>query len=274
MRHPSSILGSSTTYLNYYNKYVIEKEEGFFIQYICRICGKLKDESEFYRRSDTGKLRTECKVCCSNRSLTLEQKEAKQLYDKQRYQNNRTQILEQARQHRKTNKQEILLKEREYNLLHRDAILTRKKKYNKQYYEQNKHAILAKYKHMYLNTKYGIDRRMLNVFSKCFHKCERDVQYDFNAFGLSYTFQDVIKKFDILLHNMGLNYSDYGTKWEIDHIIPRNLFNYNSIQDKEFKICWSLLNLRPLLIESNRSRPKDGSDISEKQKNEIMNQDF
>ena len=62
--------------------------------------------------------------------------------------------------------------------------------------------------------------------------------------------------------------------WEIDHIIPKNQFKFSSADDKDFKICWSLANLRPLEKIANRSRPKDGSDVSEELKQKILSQEF
>ena len=68
-----------------------------------------------------------------------------------------------------------------------------------------------------------------------------------------------------------MSWGNYGSYWEIDHIIPKNLFNYSSHEDKDFKICWSLNNLRPLTVFENRSRPKNGSDISNELKYKILN---
>lgn len=68
-----------------------------------------------------------------------------------------------------------------------------------------------------------------------------------------------------------MNWDNYGSYWEIDHIIPQNLFKYSTAKDKEFQICWSLYNLRPLEKYKNRQRPKDGSDISEEIKRKIIN---
>ena len=65
-----------------------------------------------------------------------------------------------------------------------------------------------------------------------------------------------------------------GEYWEIDHIIPLNLFNYESEQDEQFKICWSLANLRPLEKIANKKRPKDGSDISKEQAINILGLDL
>jgi hypothetical protein len=42
-----------------------------------------------------------------------------------------------------------------------------------------------------------------------------------------------------------MSFDNYG-EWQIDHIKPKSDFNYNSVNDKEFKECWKLDNLRPL----------------------------
>lgn len=67
-----------------------------------------------------------------------------------------------------------------------------------------------------------------------------------------------------------MNWNNYGSYWEIDHIIPQNTFNFETENDKDFKICWSLANLRPLEKIANRRRPKDGSDVSDEIKNNIL----
>lgn len=69
-----------------------------------------------------------------------------------------------------------------------------------------------------------------------------------------------------------MSWDNYGTYWEIDHIIPQNLFNIQSPEDPDFKICWSLANLRPLEKSLNRQRPKDGSDVPDEVKQNILNQ--
>jgi hypothetical protein len=39
--------------------------------------------------------------------------------------------------------------------------------------------------------------------------------------------------------------------WNIDHIIPRSDLPYTSMEDENFKKCWSLENLRPLSAKQN-----------------------
>lgn len=54
----------------------------------------------------------------------------------------------------------------------------------------------------------------------------------------------------------GMSWDNYGM-WHIDHIVPISAHNYSSVDDIDFKKCWSLKNLRPLwasdnLIKSNK----------------------
>jgi hypothetical protein len=43
----------------------------------------------------------------------------------------------------------------------------------------------------------------------------------------------------------GMTWENYG-EWHIDHIKPISLFVFESVDDKEFKECWSLNNLQPM----------------------------
>lgn len=53
----------------------------------------------------------------------------------------------------------------------------------------------------------------------------------------------------------GMTWDKYMNKEiDVDHIIPKQLFNYNTAEDLEFKLCWSLDNLRPMWSSINRSR--------------------
>ena len=71
-----------------------------------------------------------------------------------------------------------------------------------------------------------------------------------------------------------MDWSNMGSYWEINHIIPQNLFTYDSEQDEQFKICWSLKNLRPLEKIKNKSRPKYGQDVSKEQAISILGQNL
>ena len=53
-----------------------------------------------------------------------------------------------------------------------------------------------------------------------------------------------------------MSWLNYGEFWELDHIIPRFKFYYESYDDEQFKQCWALNNLRPLEVKENRCRAK------------------
>jgi len=51
-----------------------------------------------------------------------------------------------------------------------------------------------------------------------------------------------------------MNWSNYGSVWEIDHKIPISVHNFERPEDLDFRICWSLKNLQPLERLKNRSK--------------------
>jgi len=53
-----------------------------------------------------------------------------------------------------------------------------------------------------------------------------------------------------------MTWENYGSYWQIDHIIPRRVFNFGKPEDIDFKRCWALNNLRPL--EKNKNQHKQG----------------
>jgi len=50
-----------------------------------------------------------------------------------------------------------------------------------------------------------------------------------------------------------MSWDNYG-KWHVDHILPITSFEFETVDDNEFKKCWSLENLRPLWGPENISK--------------------
>ena len=48
-----------------------------------------------------------------------------------------------------------------------------------------------------------------------------------------------------------MNWNNYGSVWVIDHIIPKSFFKYDSVDSEDFRSCWALTNIQPLLYEDN-----------------------
>ena len=53
----------------------------------------------------------------------------------------------------------------------------------------------------------------------------------------------------------GMAWDNYGKDgWEVDHKVPDSLFYYSTVNDVQFKECWSLSNLQPMWASDNRSK--------------------
>ena len=52
----------------------------------------------------------------------------------------------------------------------------------------------------------------------------------------------------------GMNWENYGSFWEIDHIVPISAFNFEAHENIDFKRCWELKNLQPLEKAKNRKK--------------------
>lgn len=76
------------------------------------------------------------------------------------------------------------------------------------------------------------------------------------AVAVGYTLADLMQHIERQFLP-GMNWENHGRgagKWHIDHIVPKNCFQFTSIDDLEFKACWALTNLRPLWQDDNLSK--------------------
>ena len=208
----------------------------------CVKCKQLKNISDFYREKDNI-----CKDCIrkTSKEYYLKNKANRQAYQKKYY----NEHLEYRKQYDKKygdeHREERNKKQREYYLKNKDIIREKDKKRNK-------------------NIGRTFSRNLYDGLKS--NKAGRHWE-DLVPYNLQQLCQHLESQF-----TSSMTWSNYGTYWEIDHIIPQNTFNISSPEDNDFKVCWSLANLRPLTIKENRSRPKDGSDISEDVKQKILSQ--
>lgn len=54
----------------------------------------------------------------------------------------------------------------------------------------------------------------------------------------------------------GMSWDNYGREWHIDHKLPKSSFIFNSDKDEDFKRCWALKNLQPLLALENLKKSR------------------
>jgi len=69
---------------------------------------------------------------------------------------------------------------------------------------------------------------------------------------VTYTLEDLKKHLEKQFSE-GMNWENYG-EWHIDHIRPISSYVIENYEDKSFKDCWSLNNLRPLWAKENLSK--------------------
>lgn len=82
-------------------------------------------------------------------------------------------------------------------------------------------------------------------------KTTRQILRDYCGYTIGQLMEHLERQF-----NNGMTWQNYGSVWHIDHITPVSAFDVRTLGDDEFRACWSLGNLRPLLIAENL-RKKD-----------------
>lgn len=191
------------------------------------MCKNYKDETCFEKN------RNQCKDC---RKIFL--KTYRKIYN----QKNKEKLAEDGKIYRQNNKNKI--KEKNARYYH-------SKKRNNPYFKLRGH--VSKYIAYYMK---------LNNSSKNNESCLKYLEYDIKDLK-----DHLEKQFEAWM--TWDNYGKYSAQtwddndpstwtWNIDHIIPQSKLPYTSMEDDNFKKCWSLDNLRPLsakqnLINSNKN---------------------
>jgi len=169
--------------------------------------------------------------------------------------NNQEKVDEYRRTYRKEHSKKNIKYQKGYREKNKDLLLEQKK----EYYKENKEKILNQ-KKIYKRKRRKEDpmfRMGLNFSRNISHslksnKVSKKRKHWENLVG--YKSSDLKNHLEKLF-KPGMSWDNYGLYgWHIDHIIPRSFFRYNSMDDVEFKYCWSLNNLQPLWASDNLSK--------------------
>ena len=248
----------------------------------CSKCGEVKPLNEFYENRRTkGGRESSCKKCKAEyqyenkERIANYQKENKE-YKKKYRQDNQERIKNYNKEYKQKHKKEIAIqfkkyreenKEREseqhkkYKRQHKDEI----SKLSKQWYIKNREKLLEQ------NKKYNkLHRNEIN--SRVEERKKTDLKYSLNCrtscsirYSLKgnkrgyhwenlvgYNCNDLIKRLKKTMPE-GYTWQDYlEGKLEVDHIIPKSIFNFIKPEHIDFKRCWALSNLRLLPKKENR----------------------
>ncbi len=193
----------------------------------CSVCNVSKTLDFFHKKP-----RSACKVCTNEKCKKYRKsnKEKVSKCTKQCRENNKEKYLETEKIYRENN-QENIIKLRTEN----------KEKYDisKRIYETKKYKNSPEYR--VLKKSRDVIRRILNSDSKnndfvslidCKPEFFRNwIQYNFDSF---------------------MNFDNYATYWNLDHVIPCSSFN---LLDEEKKLkCFSWENTRPVICSRNNSK--------------------
>lgn len=207
---------------------------------ICKKCNISKNIIDFGHGYNNGVIYyyKKCKFCDKDRVLN-KNKRSKSKYRK-----------------KIANQQQI------YYNLHKEEC----RAYNKKYYENNKEKIKNNSKNYLYNRRKNdvlfllkdlFSSRIRNMIKKNGKSIKEILPYSIQSLK-----QHLESKFESWMNweNWGRydiktwNDQDFSTwKWNIDHIVPQSKFLFSSIDDEEFKKCWSLENLRPFSAKQNIS---------------------
>jgi len=215
-------------------------------------------------------------------------KECVKAYKKKYFQKNKKGIQNSVIE-RRQNDPEFAKSEKmyaaQYRLDHKDE----SKIYQKQYREENKEELSAYIKKYVDNNKEKVDQIKKRFYQKKMNDLSFRLERNFVSLisqmvkkGVPFKKDDIkylgYSIFELKEHleqqfELWMNWDNYGRynakmwddndpttwKWNIDHIIPKSLFKYSSVEDDSFQECWSLSNLRPYsaklnLIDGNRRK--------------------
>jgi hypothetical protein len=189
-------------------------------------------------------------------------------YDEIYYKENKEKILKNKKNYYCKNKQNI-----------KKYINKNKKNYNKEYYEKNSEIIKSKNRNYYYSNiesrrkysnQYFKNKRKKSINFRIKTCISANIYYHLKSnknkkstlkylpFTINQLKNHLEKQFQSWMNwnNYG-RYSNWNDEdsstwtWQIDHIKPHSTFNYKSLEDDEFKKCWSLENLRPLSSKQN-----------------------
>lgn len=226
---------------------------------VCRICGKPKFIIEFHKKKGTSDgVRNECKECVKDIQKKYKEapgfKEKQKEYDKNRYSENKEQILERKKEYHIENREKILTQKKQYrnDLNNNKKIREYLENYRKTHKEElrewrqnNKH-ILAKNQENYrINNPHIIAwRSILYSTLKRLNTPKQGHTIDMLGYSALDLKEHIEKQF-----LPGMTWDNHG-EWHIDHIRPVTNF---SLTEKISVVC-ALENLQPLWEFDNLSK--------------------
>jgi len=200
---------------------------------------KNKKKKELYRINNREKIRISARK--RYHSNIIENRKKKNESFKKNYIKNRDKILERAKVYSKNNREKIYIREKKW------AINNPEK-----YKEKNRRNNLKRKLLIKTNPRIRISSRISNLIRLRLKARLGNKNKKHKKDYLPYTIDELMIHLEKLFQP-GMSWNNYG-KWHIDHKIPDSSFDYKSVDDIDFKKCWSLENLQPLWAIDNQRK--------------------
>ena len=202
---------------------------------ICSKCSEVKELKMFYKRKKhKDGYNTQCKSCIQSYEMG--------------YRSENVDIVKKARDKYYKNNKDIYA---QYYQNHKEKV----SEYNKKYNSIEENIIKRrKYRKDEYDRKYGIDMQFTIALSirnrtKAALKLKSDSTLKLLGCSIDEYYKYLEEQFDT-----EMSWDNYGTYWEIDHILP--LYTFDLLLKENQKIAFNFKNTRPLSISKNRSRPR------------------
>lgn len=211
-------------------------------------------------------LKNRDKIIESSKGYYLKNKDAISEYKIKYRLINKEKLSESNKRYRVENRETIIIQQKESGLKNKD----KKSEYDRNYKKLNKDKIYSRQKDW---TNRNKDRLRIKNRESMRRRWKNEPKFRLNSnikvmiylalkgkkCGVSwkslveFTLEELVNHLESQFSD-NMNWENYGSYWHLDHKRPKSWFHYNNVEDKEFKKCWSLNNLQPLLAKDNLSK--------------------
>jgi len=206
----------------------------------CSTCKKTQDYSEFHKsKSNKDGYHSTCKSC--RKLYNLANREKKKEYNKNYWDKNKDTLIVKNKEHRILNAENINIQRTKYRK--RDDIKEHVKQKNKEYLPIRKEKIKQR---RLVDSNF----RFSEVLRSKIHKMLNGKKTSYKAL-IGCDLEQLKKWLEYQFDNK-MNWNNFGSYWQIDHIIPMSIFNFDNEVEK--RICFNWRNLQPLQKDENREK--------------------
>lgn len=221
----------------------------------CGICKAWKIVDEFGKSSrNWDNLKNKCKICRNKTERiyrnTDRERRRKLGRDHEVNRKLRKQKAESARNWRINNPERCRETKRIYNKRNREKLNEMQRKWIAKNIERVRERYRKRQQQKRLEPKYRLNSAVSRGIWKCLQQRKNGWHWEILV---GWTLKDLVRHLE--RHFLpGMTWKNWGKgkgKWNIDHTIPINAFNFKNPNHLDFERCWALKNLKPMWSENN-----------------------